>query len=399
MIQLFGLACFVRAVLIGYGLLHDKYLDVKYTDIDYTVFTDAAEYISNGESPYMKETYKYTPMLAIILLPNIYLNQLFGKLLFCCFDLLVGYMQLKMLKSYCELYWSKVYICLFWLYNPFTMTISSRGNAEAIQIFLVVATLLFVSSDQIIPAGVCFGLSVHFKLYPVIYALPFVLSVGKSYYTVGRKFNKLLNTYLAVVHIAIFSIISLVSFVLAGSAMYYLYGYDFIQQTYLFHFSRVDTQHNFSPYFYILLKYKDTQVAEICKVAAFIPQLVGVLWYGCRYYNQLPYACFMQTFVFVTFNKVCTSQYFIWYIGLLPMAYPYMAIDVKKSIIMLIAWLFGQASWLFFAYLYEFKKYDVLFLVWLASINFLVINCCLIYQFTASFRMTNMIVEEKEKTK
>ena len=55
---------------------------MHYTDIDYKVYTEGAYYLSIGKSPYDRHTYRYTPMLAILMLPNVYLFQSFGKVLF-----------------------------------------------------------------------------------------------------------------------------------------------------------------------------------------------------------------------------------------------------------------------------------------------------------------------------
>lgn len=59
----FGSALAIRIALIIYGAWQDEYLPVKYTDVDYDVYTDAAREVANGNSPFDRTTYRYTPIL------------------------------------------------------------------------------------------------------------------------------------------------------------------------------------------------------------------------------------------------------------------------------------------------------------------------------------------------
>jgi len=47
----FAAAAAVRALLICFGEWQDAHLTVRYTDVDYAVFTDAARFVSQGLSP------------------------------------------------------------------------------------------------------------------------------------------------------------------------------------------------------------------------------------------------------------------------------------------------------------------------------------------------------------
>jgi len=47
--------------------------------------------VAAGGSPFDRATYRYTPLLAWLLLPNDWLHPASGKLLFCAADLLAGW--------------------------------------------------------------------------------------------------------------------------------------------------------------------------------------------------------------------------------------------------------------------------------------------------------------------
>lgn len=80
-----------RIVLLICGYCQDRVASVQYTDIDYSVFTDAAAYVTKGLSPYLRSTYRYSPLLAWTLVPNVLLHPAWGKTLFCAADLLAAW--------------------------------------------------------------------------------------------------------------------------------------------------------------------------------------------------------------------------------------------------------------------------------------------------------------------
>ena len=89
------------------------------------------------------------------------------------------------------------------------------------------------------------------------------------------------------------------------------YGWPFIDESVSYHVSRQDVRHNFSPYFYPLYLSGQSSFASL---VAFVPQMVSVVILSIRYRStvDLSWALFVLTFAFVTFNKVVTSQYFLW---------------------------------------------------------------------------------------
>lgn len=246
-----------RTVLISSGILrvaliaYSEYYDalpttrVKYTDIDYRVFSDAARFVwhptaastaqgplgkalSIGEyvpqstsswltsdkllySPYARATYRYTPLLAVLLTPNIFLFKSFGKVLFALCDLIIGVLLYRLAKASSNaqlVQRANICISILHLFNPLIFSISTRGSSESILGALVILTLYYASRGKWDAAAVLLGVSVHWKIYPFIYGASFltVLGEGRHDWAIKQRLR--------------FSIISFGTFILLGGAMY-----------------------------------------------------------------------------------------------------------------------------------------------------------------------------------
>jgi phosphatidylinositol glycan class M len=64
---------------------------------------------------------------------------------------------------------------LLWLYNPFTATISTRGSCDSLVTVMLLATLLMLLQGQILLPALLYGLAVHFRIFPIVYAPGIVL--------------------------------------------------------------------------------------------------------------------------------------------------------------------------------------------------------------------------------
>lgn len=175
-LPLFLIAAVLRLTLLLYGIYQDAHSALKYTDIDYYVFTDAARFLSRGESPYARDTYRYTPLLAWLLLPTATPSLFsFGKVLFALSDLLAGWFIWMLLRQGKGMSVERAgRFSTLWLWNPMVATISTRGSSEGLLGVLTMALLWAVQRRNISLAGVMLGLGVHFKIYPFIYAFAII---------------------------------------------------------------------------------------------------------------------------------------------------------------------------------------------------------------------------------
>jgi phosphatidylinositol glycan class M len=173
-IPVFSAAVILRIVLLFYGLWQDASSPMKYTDIDYFVFTDAARFVTHGNSPYDRETYRYTPLLAWMMLPTTWSQSWFsfGKVMFAAGDIVAGWLILRVLQSANNMSPERALkFAGIWLLNPMVATISTRGSSEGLLGVMVIALLWAVMERRIVLAGILLGFGVHFKIYPFVYAV------------------------------------------------------------------------------------------------------------------------------------------------------------------------------------------------------------------------------------
>ncbi|XP_023227456.1 GPI mannosyltransferase 1-like [Centruroides sculpturatus] len=381
--QHFILALMFRLMLLFYGEWQDQYFEVKFTDVDYHVFTDGASFVVNGSSPFKRHTYRYTPFLAYLLTPNIYLHQLWGKILFSVFDVNTGYLIYKISKKRLNDL-SSLCCALLWLYNPLPAVVSTRGNAESIMSCLILLTIQLLHNNKIFYAGLVYGFSVHFKLYPIIYALSIYLRLSEK----SNKSNMKKILYLVPnkKHFS-FASAAAITFILPTFLAFKMYKMEYIDAAFLYHLTRKDIRHNFSPFFY-LLYLLDDENHKWLSFLTFLPQMVLLIGISISFNSEkdLSFCIFIQTVVFVSLNKVCTSQYFLWYFCLMPIVLPFLNMSVKKGLHLFLLWLCGQMLWLFFAFQLEFKGINSFILLWLSSIIFYLINFWIIKEMIISYK-------------
>lgn len=358
------LAIAIRVVLIVYGEWQDRHLEVKYTDVDYWVFSDAAHALAAGRSPFTRSTYRYTPLLAVLLLPNVFLTSVWGKILFSASDILTGRLVYLFLLRVTNSVRAAKLSAIFILLNPMTFTISTRGNAESILSSIILASLYFCTSGRYMLGGLLYGVAVHLKLFPIIYGVaifcylwsgklrrsidvpplsprkelspsPSPSPVSSNESSPNRIKNRrktknrdqnsprlsamsspkkitsvsVTTRKMRIWSIFIFGLFSALSFGLLTFLSYWKYGGDYLNEAIIYHLSRKDHRHNFSPYFYLFYTESFLSLPKYSELAAFVPQVLFFVLAGVKFGKKdLPFSLFIITFVFVTFNKVITSQ-------------------------------------------------------------------------------------------
>lgn len=199
-------------------------------------------------------------------------------------------------------------------------TISVRGSNDIIVGMLVLLCLYLLIHRYYTLAGLLFGLSVHLKIYPIIYGFPLIVFIFRKTNR-SNRIATFLNpaNWLSKSILLFFGSSAIVFFALLWS-FHQLYGFDFIYESYIYHSLRVDHRHNFSFNYLFEYFHYDTLPDQkyLVRKLGFVAQWGLVIFVGTRYYYDLLSAVVIQTYIFVVFNRVVTAQYFLWYMILMP---------------------------------------------------------------------------------
>lgn len=366
------------AVILAGDFIDQAFYPVQFTDIDYRVYSEAAEYILQGSSPYERQTYRYPPVLSAILAGNFVFHRIFGKVLFALFDILIAYELERVVRISCQredlsLMWMRI-----WCANPIAIYISCRGSVDSVSSWLVLYTLRNMLLDHFDCAAVALGFVVYFRMYPIIYAPLLAIHILSK--TWDRE---------SLVKAVRFGALLTLTALMCGLVSFYVCGKPYLDHALLYHFSRRDHRHNFSPTFYLTYlesidPQPDSWTQLLTRKAPAICQCVLLAAVTCKVGTlSLAKSMLILTLIFVAFNSVITGQYFLWYLILFPVAFPNIIYELhiwwKPFVVLAVA----IGWWLFNGYRLEFLGQNGFLDTWLASIIFL---CAHAYLIASSIR-------------
>ena len=205
--------------------------------------------LAHPSSPYTRETYRYTPLLAVLLAPNEWLHPSFGKFVFAAADILAGVLMYNLLVSIIlpgvgaprrpsvtseekpphpgapevadddEATRRRAALLVsLHLLSPLVFTISTRGSSESVLSLFVLSTLYYALRGEWDVSAVLLGLSTHWKIYPFIYGVACLGVIGGTRGRGGGWAGWLRSV--VNVRTVRFGAIGGTTFVLLGAAMY-----------------------------------------------------------------------------------------------------------------------------------------------------------------------------------
>lgn len=253
-------------------------------------------------SPYERATYRYSPVFALMLLPDAWLgSHSIGKFFFSAFDIALGTTMARLGRSR-GLGEDARLVAVAWLANPIAIGICTRGSSDAIVAALVAIAIDLADSKLPIMAGAVLGSAVHVKLYPIIHVPAFVVyfaSTDSDGLCMARNC----------------AASALAAFLTTSVAACMAYN-EYLDEALLYHIRRADHRHNFSPFWFpIYLSLHASVMRDVIGLAPFVLHAASqAATIFCLARRDVAVCVFAQTLLFVAANKVSTAQYIVWWL-------------------------------------------------------------------------------------
>ena len=346
--NLFFLCIVVRAILLAPSTFAVNNLD--YEDIDYTVYTDGTHYVLQGGSPYDRITYRYTPLISWLAIPNVLLFRNFGKLLFCFIDLLNIILTRELIETETG---HRMGLPLHAIncFNILPGYASTRGSFENMVSFIVFLSVYLIMKRRYVLAALLHGFSVHLKIYPIIFSVPIYLFIERDRLRSNTWIGDIVNANFFNRKRIMFGLVSAGTLLFFTVFFYALYGQIFLDEGYIYHLTRIDHKNNFSIFYY----FEYFHYWDIATGSPYLLRKLGGLFQwgitlaaGLILHRDIFLAFYVQSCLFVHYNRVLTAQYFNWYQCFFPIIFArsYWWQGWKKLMIlaMTISWLYVEIN-------------------------------------------------------
>ncbi len=168
-----------------------------------------------------------------------------------------------------------------------------------------------------------YGFWVHMRVYPIIF-LP--LLIFHQYEVKNKNWKATLKVFIQL------GIGAGGIFISIAAIFYYIYGQKFIEETFLYHLTRLDNRHSFSPYFYEIYLNYSAEMGGFSRASIRLIPTFYIIVTSLRFLKgySIFFLHFLATYAFVSFNKVITLQYYMWILGALILVLPESLIFIQK---------------------------------------------------------------------
>ena len=123
-------------------------------------FSLFCRFVTLGDSPYERDTFRYSPVLAFTCVLNVTSHPLVGKAFFVVWDL-VSWVLIKKVLSQQGGSETKS-LSAAYLFNPYTITMSTRCSCESLTAFLLMLIVCCLQCEYTFRAASCFAFATLF---------------------------------------------------------------------------------------------------------------------------------------------------------------------------------------------------------------------------------------------